>query len=120
MRFETKTNALPAADSIYIPGSSDSIPSHLCGASKVEALSALRRLEQLLKEGAEAFTTRVMLEIASPEILDNPQQHDEHRASSPLLREILEAAELIRVEVYEPIRVGTSSVLYFCDVVKIL
>lgn len=118
--FETKTNALPADDSRYISCSSDCIPSHLCGASKVEALSALRRLEQLLKEGAEAFTTRVMLEIASPEILDKPQQHDENRASSPLLREIIEAAELIRVEVYELTRVATSSVLYLCGVVKIL
>lgn len=66
--------------------------------SKVEALSALRRLQELLQEGAEPFAARVILEIASPEIAQRARD-DETRASTPLLREIQDAAELIRVEV---------------------
>lgn len=62
------------------------------------------------------------MEIASPEVMDNAQQHDENHASSPLLREIQEAADLIRVEVYELIRVGASAVfLQLCsDTVDII
>lgn len=64
----------------------------------MEALSTLKRLQELLREGAAPFAGRVMLEIASPR-LGVQAAHDEAQASSPLLREIQDAAELIRVEV---------------------
>lgn len=66
---------------------------------KVEALSALKRLQELLAEGAESFAARVMLEISNPDIGGQGSTHDEGHASTPLLREIQEGAELIRVEV---------------------
>lgn len=61
-------------------------------------LSALKRLQELLGEGAQPFAARVMLEIGSPEIAERAP-NDGTRAATPLLREIEEAAELIRVEV---------------------
>ena len=70
---------------------------------KVEALSALKRLQDHLQEGAGPFAKRVLLEISSPEFAD--AHHDEAHASSPLLREIQDASELIRAEV----RYGTAS-----------
>ena len=65
----------------------------------MEALSALKRLQELLKEGAEPFAKRVMMEIANPDIVGRSSSHDDHHASTPLLRELQEGAELIRVEV---------------------
>lgn len=65
----------------------------------MEALSALKRLQELLAEGAESFAVRVMLEISNPDIGRKGSTHDEGHASTPLLREIQEGAELIRVEV---------------------
>lgn len=65
----------------------------------MEALSALKRLQELLKEGAEPFAKRVMMEISNPEIAGRGSTHDDTHASTPLLREIQEGAELIRVEV---------------------
>lgn len=66
---------------------------------QVEALSALKRLQELLQEGAEPFAKRVMLEISNPDIKGREATHDDAHASTPLLREIQEGAELIRVEV---------------------
>ena len=65
----------------------------------MEALSALKRLQELLQEGAEPFAKRVMLEISNPDIQGREATHDDAHASTPLLREIQEGAELIRVEV---------------------
>lgn len=64
----------------------------------MEALSALRRLQELLHEGAGPFAARVVLEVASPEI-GGKASHSESRASTPLLREIAESTEHIRMEV---------------------
>lgn len=66
---------------------------------KVEALSALKRLQELLQEGAGPFAKRVMQEVSNPDIAGKPSTHDGTNASTPLLREIEEGAELIRVEV---------------------
>lgn len=64
----------------------------------MEALSALKRLQELLKEGAQPFAARVMLEIASPDVAEQARA-DDSRAATSLLREIQEAAELIKAEV---------------------
>lgn len=64
---------------------------------KAEALSALKRLQELLQEGSGPFAKRVLQEISSPEAADAKQE--EGRASTPLLREVQDAAELIRAEV---------------------
>eukprot|EP00752_Nemacystus_decipiens_P010330 g9202.t1 len=69
--------------------------------SEVEAISALKRLQELLKEGAEPFAKRVMMEIANPDIAGRGSSHDDNHASTPLLREIQEGAELIRAEVVD-------------------
>lgn len=66
---------------------------------KVETLSALKRLQELLKEGPEPFAKRIMMEISNPDIAGRGSAHDDSHASTPLLREIQEGAELIRVEV---------------------
>lgn len=66
---------------------------------KVEALSALKRLQELLQEGAEPFAKRVMQEISNADIAEKGSSHDDAHAATPLLREIQEGAELIRVEV---------------------
>lgn len=65
----------------------------------MEALSALKRLQELLQEGAEPFAKRVMQEVSNPDIAGKPSSHDGTNAATPLLREIEEGAELIRVEV---------------------
>lgn len=65
----------------------------------MEALSALKRLQELLKEGAEPFAKRVMMEISNPDIAGRGAAGDDRHARTPLLREIQEGAELIRVEV---------------------
>lgn len=67
---------------------------------KVEALSALKRLQELLQEGAVPFAKRVMTEISNPDIVvAQGSAQGEALASTPLLRKIQEGAELIRVEV---------------------
>jgi len=81
----------------------------------VEALSALKRLQELLQEGAEPFAKRVMLEILNPDIVGREATHDDAHASTPLLREIQEGAELIRVEVtkiFSPFDVAISYVFH--------
>lgn len=70
----------------------------LIGKWQVKALSALKHLQGLFEEGPESFTERVMQEIASPKMASK-DNHVEGRASSPLLREVQETAELLRAEV---------------------
>lgn len=65
----------------------------------MEALSALKRLQELLQEGAEPFAKRVILEIGNADVAEKGPSHDDAHAATPLLREIQEGAELIRVEV---------------------
>lgn len=68
------------------------------GKRQVKALSALKHLQGLFEEGPQSFTERVMQEIASPKMAGK-DSYVEGRASSPLLQEIQETAELLRAEV---------------------
>ena len=66
--------------------------------TKVGVLSAMKRLQDHLYEGARPLAKRVLLQLFnSPEVADAPR--DEARASTPLLRHIYDAAERVRAQV---------------------
>lgn len=67
---------------------------HFMDYEQVEALAALRRLQELLREGSAPFAARVMSELASP-----PDPDGKLTSTSPLLHELMNEAELIKVEV---------------------
>lgn len=62
---------------------------------QVEALSALRRIQEMLREGATSFAERVINEVATPPDPDGQTSS----TTSPLLHELMDEAELIKVEV---------------------
>lgn len=67
---------------------------NVLGNEQVEALAAVRRLQELLSEGSAPFAAKVMSELASP-----PDPDGQTASTSPLLHELLNEAEFIKIEV---------------------